>query len=241
MKTLFSLICCSLFFGSLPTIGQIPSGVYMAEVENVRHEVKISDDYFIYSAYKTSPPEFIRTLGGFAQVESAAGDDILVVLLEFNSGYGEDSLSKLSIPVSMEGETLHLDWFDKLQLTPVENTAQDLDGAWLFATRGPDEGQERRGEANTRKTLKYLQDGHFQWVAYDTDGFEFSGTGGGTYTSKNGTYTEHIDYFSRDNSRAGASLDFNYELKGADWHHTGNNSKGEPLYEIWSRRSMESE
>ena len=65
---------------------------------------------------------------------------------------------------------------------------------------------------------------------------QFKGTGGGNYTSKDGVYTENIEYFSRDNSRVGASLEFNYEVKENDWHHTGNNSKGEPMYEIWARR-----
>jgi hypothetical protein len=51
-------------------------------------------------------------------------------------------------------------------------------------------------------------------------------------------YTETIEYFSRDNSRVGAHLEFQYEVKGTDWHHTGLNSKGEPLYEIWARRVL---
>ena len=87
-----------------------------------------------------------------------------------------------------------------------------------------------------RKTLKFLLDGRFQWIAYNTDSFEFHGTGGGAYTSENGIYTENIGYFSRDNTRVGATLEFNYELKGNDWHHTGKNSKGEPMYEIWAKR-----
>ncbi len=236
MKPAFPLVYCSFLLWASFLNAQILPGVYITNVENVRHEVKISDDYLVYSAYQTSPPEFIKTLGGFVQVENSADKEMLVVLLEFNSDYERDSITQLAIPMKMDGENLHLDWFDNLKLTPLENTAQDLDGTWLFATRGPDDGQERRGEANTRKTLKYLQNGRFQWMAYDTDGFKFSGTGGGSYTSKNGTYTERIDYFSRDNSRAGASLEFKYEIKGDDWHHTGNNSKGEPMYEIWSRR-----
>lgn len=111
-----------------------------------------------------------------------------------------------------------------------------MDGTWLFATRGPDEGQERRGEKSSRKTLKFLKDGTFQWIAYDTDSFRFSGTGGGSYKANDGSYTEQIEFFSRDSSRVGATLEFNYELKETDWHHTGENSKGEPMYEIWAKR-----
>ncbi|MCZ6521061.1 MAG: membrane or secreted protein, partial [Bacteroidetes bacterium] len=41
---------------------------------------------------------------------------------------------------------------------------------------------------------------------------------------------------SRDNTRVGASLKFDYELKEKKWHHRGLNSKGSPIYEIWSLR-----
>ncbi len=241
MKILNHLICATFFSGIQVIIAQIPSGVYMTDIKNVRHEIKIDDNYFIYSAYKTSPPEFIKTLGGFTQTEKTSLGEKIIVLLEFNSKYEQDSIGQLSIPFSMEGDILHLDWFEKLKLSPLTHTSQDLDGQWLFATRGPDKGQERRGEANNRKTLKFLQDGRFQWIAYDTNSMQFKGTGGGNYTSFDGVYTENIQYFSRDNARVGASLEFNYDVKVNDWHHTGKNSKGEPMYEIWSRRSLESE
>ena len=241
MKNTYHLFCAILFIGLQATIAQIPSGVYMTEVENVRHEIKIDGNYFIYSEYKSKPAEFMRTIGGFAQVEDTGTGQKLVVLLEFNSQYEQDSLLQLNIPARMEGDVLHLDWFEKLKLTSIKNTNQDLDGQWLFATRGPDEGQERRGEANSRKTLKFLQNGRFQWIAYDTNEMQFKGTGGGNYTSVDGVYTENIEYFSRDNARVGASLAFTYEVKGDDWHHTGKNSKGEPMYEIWSRRPLATE
>ncbi|MFS4418492.1 hypothetical protein [Maribacter sp. 2307ULW6-5] len=237
IKTFFPwLSACALLLGLVPLSGQMAPGVYMAETGGIQHEIKTNGDYFIYSAYKTETPEFLRTLGGFSKVEDTFGGPKLIVLLEFNSDYEKDALRQLSIPISVNGDMLELDWFEKLRFTKQEENTQDLDGAWLFATRGPDEGQDRRGDANTRKTLKYLQDGRFQWVAYDTEGFKFMGTGGGAYGAQDGTYTEHIGYFSRDNSRVGASLSFDYEVKGADWHHKGNNSRGEPMYEIWSKR-----
>lgn len=119
---------------------------------------------------------------------------------------------------------------------PEPPCSQDLDGAWLFATRGLDKGQKRRGEQSSRKTLKFLKDGTFQWIVYEPDSFRFSGTGGGRYFDNNAVYKEHIEFFSRDSFRVGATLEFGYKLKGTDWHHTGENSKGEPVYEIWARR-----
>lgn len=212
---------------------QIPSGIYVSDTGNERHELKIDGDYMIYNIYKTSPATFIKTVGGFFTTDS----DVLKVTLEFNSDYEKDKLKQLEIPFTIDNELLTLNDEPSLVFLKLESLQQDLDGQWLFATRGPDTGQERRGEENPRKTLKFLMDGHFQWIAYHTETMRFSGTGGGSYTAENGVYTENIEFFSRDNSRVGASLNFNYEIKGNDWHHTGKNSKGEPMYEIWAKRN----
>jgi hypothetical protein len=229
LKTiLFSIVLIT----SAPVFGQIRTGIYIAELEDVRHELKMTDDYMIHTIYVKNPARFIKTEGGFYEIDGSE----IHVKLEFNSNYEADSVSSLNIPFAINGSQLTLGTSPRLVFNLLDSVAQELDSQWLFATRGPDEGQERRGEANTRKTLKFLKDGRFQWIAYDTDGMQFKGTGGGSYTSKDGVYTENIEYFSRDNARVGASLQFNYEIKGDDWHHRGNNSKGEPLYEIWEKR-----
>lgn len=232
-RKIFMYAITGLLFGSSVALtAQIEPGVYISDVDDVRHELKISEDYFIHSEYGTSPPKFIKTVGGFHTL----GDDLLKVDLEFNSDHDEDGLTNLAIPIRVSGKKLVFPMDGELEFVKQESLEQALDGAWLFATRGPDKGQERRGDENPRKTLKWLQDGRFQWVAYNTDTFEFSGTGGGSFTSEDGKYIENIDFFSRDDSRTGATLEFDYELKNDDWHHSGKNSKGEPLYEIWARR-----
>lgn len=43
-----------------------------------------------------------------------------------------------------------------------------------------------------------------------------------------------IDTFSRDKNRVGTRLEFHYEVKDGQWHHSGKSSKGEDMYEIWS-------
>tara|TARA_B100001750_G_scaffold209354_1_gene189085 strand:+ start:126079 stop:126792 length:714 start_codon:yes stop_codon:yes gene_type:complete len=209
---------------------QIEDGVYFANSDGQKHELKISGDYLTWSVYEESPAKFIKTLGGFHTVKG----EKLLVNLEFNSDYASDGIKEVSHPVRFSKNQIIIN--EKLTFQKTDDNTQELDGLWLFATRGPDTGQERRGDENPRKTLKFLLDGRFQWIAYNTDSFEFHGTGGGAYTSENGIYTENIGYFSRDNTRVGATLEFNYELKGNDWHHTGKNSKGEPMYEIWAKR-----
>ena len=106
-----------------------------------------------------------------------------------------------------------------------------------MAGRMTPEGERRRDTSGPRKTMKFLLEGFFQWIAFNTETFQFFGSGGGYYTAVDGKYTEHIEYFSRDNTRVGAALPFDYELKGTDWYHQGLSSKGAPLYEIWSLRN----
>jgi hypothetical protein len=82
-----------------------------------------------------------------------------------------------------------------------------------------------------------LLDGHFQWIAFNRETFEFSGTGGGKYIADNtGAYIEQIEFFSRNSGRVGAKLPFKYNIKGNDWFHQGNSSNGEPMHEIWTKR-----
>ncbi len=197
--------------------------------KTLAHELKITDTYLIHSIYEEDPANFVSTVGGFYKDEEGS----LMVDLEFNSNYDQDAVSKLELPYTFQGEKLTI---NTLEFIPTQGVSQALDGQWLFATRGPDTGQERRGDANARKTLKFLLDGRFQWIAYNTDSFKFFGTGGGSFSSADGAYIENIEYFSRDNSRVGAQLSFTYELQEEDWHHKGKNSKGAPMYEIWGKR-----
>ncbi len=236
MKRTISYLLTGILIGLISaTLGAQPAaGVYTGtdpEDPTKVHEVKINDHYLVYTEY-TNAPDFIRTRGGIFETDGAS----LKVDLEFNSAFEQDSVKTLNLAFEIESDKLVLKEAIPVNLTRNPSVDQDLDGTWLFATRGPDTGQERRGDSNPRKTLKFLIDGHFQWIAYHTETMRFSGTGGGIYSARDGVYTENIRYFSRDNSRVGAVLEFNYERKGDDWHHTGNNSRGEPMYEIWSIR-----
>ncbi|CAM4247248.1 hypothetical protein [Zobellia nedashkovskayae] len=231
-----SMVICLFLIVTNLMQAQLPSETYFSEEsvdeKSVVHELHIIDDYLTHTIYEKNPARFIMTRGGFVKIE----ENRLVVLLEFNSNYENDQLRILSIPFEEKEDELILDMKTKKSFKPAPLLTQDLDGKWLFATRGPDEDQERRGEENPRKTLKILKDGRFQWIAYQTETMKFSGTGGGSFTSEDGKYTENIEFFSKDDSRVGATLKFNYDLKENDWHHTGKNSKGEPMYEIWTKR-----
>jgi hypothetical protein len=85
--------------------------------------------------------------------------------------------------------------------------------------------------------MKILSGTRFQWIAYNVETKEFFGTGGGTYTTVDGKYTENIEFFSRDQSRVGMSLGFDFSIMDdGGWRHSGKSSKGDPLDEIWTQR-----
>ncbi|GAB3200907.1 hypothetical protein ABID22_003156 [Pontibacter aydingkolensis] len=115
-------------------------------------------------------------------------------------------------------------------------TDSPLAGTWRITSRERD-GQMSTMQPSPRKTLKVLSDTRFQWIAFNSETGEFSGTGGGTYTADNGKYIEHIELFSRDASRVGMQLTFNYEVKDGKWHHTGQSSTGNKVNEVWERIS----
>lgn len=211
---------------------QLENGVYFSEQDGQQYELKIRDNYLVISVFETSPAKFVKTFGGYYSIE----DEKLNLALEFNSNFEKDHVKNISYPIQNSTSEIILGRDEPQIFKKATSLEQALDGNWLFATRGPDTGQDRRGDENPRKTLKFLVDGRFQWIAYNTETFKFHGSGGGSFTSRDGNYTENIEYFSRDDARVGATLNFKYEVKNQDWHHTGNNSKGEPMYEIWTRR-----
>jgi hypothetical protein len=215
---------------------QITPGVYKAsepqEQGTRNYLLLVTDTYMVHTVYDSNPAHFISTMGGFYTVEA----DSLKARLEFNSDFEKSGEKRHHAAVGYSDGNLIFNGNQDRPYIRQPELNQALDGLWLFATRGPDTGQERRGDGQPRKTLKFLQDGYFQWIAYNTETMDFRGTGGGRYAAMEGTYTEVIQFFSRDDSRVGAELNFQFERQGKDWHHKGKNSRGEPMFEIWAMR-----
>lgn len=115
----------------------------------------------------------------------------------------------------------------------ISDAKDDLTGNWVITGRKRDD-QISRSTPGARRTVKILSGGRFQWIAFNSETKEFSGTGGGTYTAVDGKYTENITFFSRDNARVGASLGFEFEVIDGEWHHSGLSSTGAPIFEIWT-------
>lgn len=204
-------------------------------LNNDIYEIRIySDKYFTVSTYNIENNTFISALGGIYSMEEGYYE-----VLEFNSldstSVGDTIYySKIKVDVKNNTGKMSIDG-KKFIKNPNED---QLQGAWLMS------GIERRGEMRmrdvnrSRKTLKMLAGGRFQWIAYDVNKKGFYGTGGGTYSAVNGKYIENIEFFSRDSNTVGKSLEFDFEIIDGDWHHRGFSSKGDPKYEIWTHRKQ---
>jgi hypothetical protein len=110
-----------------------------------------------------------------------------------------------------------------------------LAGLWQITAR-MNNGQMSAMPKAARKTIKIFSKSRFQWAAINTQTGDFSGTGGGTYTLKDGKYSETLEFFSRDSSRVGMSLSFDALVEGNKWTHSGKSSTGNPVHEVWERQ-----
>ena len=192
------------------------SDVYSYSENGIINRIIIDNNYLVMTSYKVDSNKFIKTIGGFYNKEG----DRFNMSLEFNSNFKNDSISKIEIEKKANWKKISL-------------KKNDLQGKWLMVGRVRNGNEQRRNLDRPRKTMKFLINGYFQWIAFNTETFQFSGSGGGKYITKDGKYIESIEYFSRDDSKVGLNLEFDYELINKEWNHKGFSSKGDPLHEIW--------
>ena len=227
-------IICSLIL--LASIGQgfaqNVQGAWKRNLDTAVQYLTIVDNYFSIATFSVSDKKFISTRGGTAVIK----DGKMAGIIEFNTAdktevktnYMYDFQSKEK-KLKLAAEGVQLNW------ELVDNASDALSGNWKIIGREQDSNIIPI-KPGARKTIKILSGTRFQWIAINSETGDFFGTGGGNYSFSNGKYTENIDFFSRDSSRVGASLSFNAEIKNGDWHHSGLSSKGDRIYEIWSRK-----
>lgn len=191
-----------------------------------------ADGYFSIACHHATTGAFYYTYGGPGTVQKGNWN----LKLEFHSAQPGIVGNQMNRSVKTGREALRIregaGWQVWKQL---DNGSGGLTGNWRITQRAQNGKMVPIHTTGPRKTIKILSAGRFQWAAINTATGEFSGTGGGRYTFENGVYTEHIEFFSRDNSRVGMSLSFEGRLDGKDWYHSGKSSKGDPIQEVWSR------
>ena len=232
MKNLFILAFCLI--GSL-SMAQVPKGAWKSqEPTGSTSTLIVADNYLCIASYSVNNKYFERAEGG----PFVMSGDKMTYTPEFNSA----DTAKIGIPVvftvTNKDNILTLRYEESMVWMFVDDAANvPMAGAWHITERSNGGQGElmKIHQEGTRKTLKLLSKTRFQWFAIDPAVKGFYGTGGGTYTAKDGKYTENIQFFSRDNNRVGTSLKFDWKLDGGRWDHSGKSSDGKPIHEIWEK------
>ncbi|WP_424492570.1 hypothetical protein [Salinimicrobium sp. GXAS 041] len=200
------------------------------EITNTETVRIYQDGYFAYGTKETETNNFIEAGGGKYTLDKSNYQETLDFTTENPGKVGTTA----EFEIEVQGDQVKV-WSDEHSQVwqKISDAENDLSGNWVITGRKRN-GEMRNSTPGARRTIKILGGDRFQWVAFNSDTKEFHGTGGGTYSAENGKYTENIEFFSRDASRVGASLGFDYKVKDGEWHHSGFSSKGDPMYEIWS-------
>jgi len=235
MKKIFVLLFCivaSLGMNAQNIIGAWEMSSTAENGDKLKSVVIIAEGYQVLSIYDAETGKFIHTNGGTWKLDG----NIMTEKVEFHSDNPESIGTESSFEIKITDDTLEIIG-SEMKLTRIDDGSPGkLQGAWLMSGRVRDGEEQLRDTSGPRKTMKILSGTRFQWIAYHIDNKQFLGTGGGTYTTVNGEYTENIEFFSRDDTRAGASLKFDFNFVDRNWHHKGFSSKGDAMHEIWSVR-----
>ncbi len=217
------------------TFAQAPVGAWKSqEPTGSTSTLIVTDNYLTIASYSVLNKYFERTEGGPFTMEG----DQMVYTPEFNSA----DTAKIGVPVRFtvtrkEG-VLTLSYKYAWVWMLIDDAKNvPMAGAWHITERAQNGSDDlvKIHQKGTRKTIKMLSGTRFQWFAIDPAVKGFYGTGGGTYDIKNGKYTEHIQFFSRDNNRVGNDLTFDWKLENGRWDHSGKSSKGDPIHEVWEK------
>ncbi len=189
------------------------------------------DGFYSCTKYDVTNRVFSYTKGGTYVV---AGNE-LQLKLAFHTAEKEKVGTTETTTVVVKDQTMKLTVHGADEnYKRIDDGKSALAGHWLITGRMIN-GSLQTITPGARRTIKLLTGTRFQWIAINSETKEFFGTGGGRYTFENGKYTEHIEFFSRDSTRVGASLSFDGKVEGNNWHHSGLSSKGEPINEVWTR------
>ncbi|MCF2445955.1 hypothetical protein L0657_18495 [Dyadobacter sp. CY345] len=228
-------IILSLLLCGTVAMSQVPKGAWKSqEPTGSTSTLIVADNYLTIASYSVLNKSYERTEGGPFTMQG----DQMTYTPEFNPS----DTAKVGIPivftVAKKDGVLTLKYEEAMVWMKIDESENaPLSGVWRITERAND-GQGalvKIHQEGTRKTLKILSGTRFHWIAFDAADRTFYNTGGGTYTAKDGKYSEKIEFLSKDNNRVGMSLTFDYKLDNGRWEHTGKSTAGKPVHEIWEK------
>lgn len=210
---------------------QTITGAWQLKQGTTEQVLIFQDGYFSHTVFDRANKKFISSYGGIYK----PGAITVQLTTEFDTRKKDNVGKEKMIAYAIADKELTTDITGFQQKwVRLDEGKDNLAGVWRITGRMVD-GKVNPMQRGDRKTLKLLSGTRFQWMAINPATKEFFGTGGGIYSFVNGKYTEHIEFFSRDSTRVGASLTFDGNVKDGVWNHSGKSSKGDPLNELWTK------
>ncbi|TLP79066.1 membrane or secreted protein [Maribacter sp. ACAM166] len=235
MKKIMVVLICTLIpigIKAQSVIGAWESYVISENGDKLRNVVIFADGYQVLTTYNATTGKFIHSNGGTWKLEG----DTMTEKVEFHTDNSERVGTEVRFKVIIADSIIEI-VDSNLKLNRIDNGEPGkLQGAWLMSDRIREGKTQFRDTSSPRKTMKIVSGTRFQWIAYNTETKQFIGTGGGTYTTLNGAYTDNIEFFSKDDSKVGITLKFKYKLTDGKWNHKGLSSTGNLINEIWNVR-----
>lgn len=235
MKKIIFLIIYTLFITNINAqsiIGAWERYHSLDDGKELKSVVIFSNGYQSISTYESKSGKFLNSNGGTWELNG----NTMIEKVEFDTENPNQVGKEIVFKVEINDSTMSIPESNMIFNKIDDGTPGELQGTWLMAGRVRNGEKKLRNTNRPRKTMKLISGKRFQWIAYNTETKKFMGTGGGTYTTENGIYSEHIEFFSRDDSKSGINLKFDYEIIDNQWNHKGFSSKGDPLHEIWVSR-----
>ncbi len=206
--------------------------------EKLEHRgvILIEAPYAFYTEFDVEQKLFVGSRGGAIEIIA----NRVFFTTEFDTWDENQIGQKIEMTADLKANDVTLsyqvgDLTNSMVFKRIDNGSSDLAGAWRITDRMRN-GEMQAMQLGARKTIKMITGTRFQWAAFNPESKQFSGTGGGTVTMENGKYMEHIEFFSRNAERVGASLSFDYQVDGNKWDHRGLSSAGEPIRETWTKQ-----
>lgn len=235
MKTIIFCTLMLLAFSTQSFAGTLRGAWEMIPESSVSNEKAVmiaTQNYLSVSVFEKNL--YIRTYGGTYTID----DKGLILTIEFNDKHPESVGEKITYKFEREGgDKFSIENQAKTTWKRIDTGSDALSGNWRITAREGQDGKMVEMKRGARKTLKICSGTRFQWMAINPETKEFFGTGGGTYSLKDGKYVETLEFFSRDNSRVGASLSFDAKVENNKWQHSGKSSKGDNVNEIWEKEN----
>lgn len=200
-------------------------------IDNAMRTMIVMDGYYAQAQFDSAQRVFEGAFGG----PFTLANGIVRGKVDFNSIDPSQIGSDFSLPLTLEGDRLVIGAGDEKETwTRLDTGKAALAGTWRLSGRETN-GKMNEVAASPRRMLKLVSEKRYHWITFDVVTQTFVGSGGGTYTFTDGKYVENIEFFAGNASRVGMALPFTGEIKDGKWHHRGQSSAGDALYQVWTR------